>query len=304
MTERKYGRHSIDLSNLEKTFFPDDKLTKGDLINYYDSVAKVMLPHIQDRPLTLHRFPDGIHRSGFIQQSRPEHFPDWFTGLDINHGGDTGHIEHMIADHRAALIYLAGQGSITLHRWLSRREQLQRPDMLVFDLDPPDGRFAPVRQGAFRVAEALRAWGLTPYVMTTGSRGLHVVSPIRPEAGFDHVRAQTQEMARQLADRYADELTTEQRKDKRQGRLYLDIMRNAFGQTTVVPYAVRAKTGAPVAAPLDWDELDTGNIGPRAYTIHNMPRRLANKADPWRDMRRHAVKPATIDSNLRKQRRR
>ncbi|MBC54621.1 MAG: ATP-dependent DNA ligase [Gammaproteobacteria bacterium] len=298
MTERRYGNHTIALSNLEKPFFPDDDLTKGDLIDYYASVAKLILPHIRGRPLTLQRFPDGIKKSGFIQQSRPDHFPDWFTGLDVNHGGDTGHVAHMIADNRASLIYLADQGTVTLHRWLSRGEQLRRPDTLVFDLDPPGNNFEPVRQGAFWVANAMRALGMTPYVMTTGSKGLHVVAPLRPEADFDDIRALTEKMASQLADRYPDELTSEQRKDKRQGRLYLDIMRNAFGQTTVAPYAVRAKTGAPVATPLDWNELDNKAIGPRHYTLRNIAKRLANKSDPWRHMRRHAIKPGTLEKKL------
>lgn len=302
MTEHNYGKHTIDLSSQGKTFFPDCGLTKGDLLDYYDRVSKRILPQLRNRPLTLHRFPDGIHRSGFVQQARPDHFPDWFKGLDIHHGGDTGHVKHILANDPAALMYLADQGTVTLHRWHSRSHHVHRPDILVFDLDPSDRDFEPVRKAAFRVADAMRALSLAPYVMTTGSRGLHVVAPIRPEADFDDIRALTQIMARQLAERYPDELTVEQRKNKRHGRLYLDITRNAFGQTTVAPYAVRARADAPVATPLDWYELSNRDIGPRHYTIRNIPRRLAAKADPWRNMRRHAIRPGTIEKNLHKQR--
>lgn len=300
MTERKFGRHTIDLSNLDKTLFPDAGYTKGDLVDYYDQVADIMLPHIKDRPLTLHRFPDGIGKSGFFQQNRADYYPDWLDELSVDHGGDTGQVRHIMTNHKAALVYLANQGAITLHRWLSRQDKLENPDCLIFDLDPPGKDFSPVRQAARWVADAMRELGLTPYVMTTGSKGVHVVAPLRPEADFDGVRDIAQTLAHWLADQHPDDLTTEQRKNKRRGRIYLDVMRNAFGQTAVAPYAIRAIPGAPVATPLDWDELDDTGIEPQTFTLSNILKRLDKQDDPWSGMYRHAVKPSKLGGALKK----
>jgi bifunctional non-homologous end joining protein LigD len=186
-------------------------------------------------------------------------------------------------------VYLANQAAITLHGWLSRLPEPERPDRLIFDLDPPDEDFEPVRKAADQVRGLMEVVGLSPHVMTTGSRGLHVVAPIRPEHPFDHVREFAAEMAGALAHAHSGQLTTEQRRDKRGGRLYLDVMRNAYGQTAVLPYSVRARPGAPVATPLDWDELTRTEIGPRSYTLENVLRRLGQKPDPWADIARHAA---------------
>ncbi|WP_148863546.1 non-homologous end-joining DNA ligase [Marinobacter fonticola] len=300
MTERKFGKHTIDLSNQDKVFFPDDKITKGSVVAYYDQVADFMLPHIKGRPLTLHRFPDGIGKSGFFQQNRADHYPGFVDEYAVDHGGNTGQVRHILADHRAALVYLADQGAITLHRWLSQQDHIGNPDTLIFDLDPPGDDFGPVRQAGLWVADAMRELGLTPYVMSTGSKGIHVVAPLRPEADFDRVREIAQGLARWLADEHSDELTTEQRKNKRKGRIYLDVMRNAFGQTAVAPYAIRAKAGAPVAMPLEWDELEDKSITPQSFDLNNATKHLNNRHDPWADMHRHAIKPDNMAKKLEK----
>jgi bifunctional non-homologous end joining protein LigD len=292
MTVRRFGSIEVELSNTDKVLFPDANLTKGDLIDYYDEIAEIMLPHARGRPLTLQRFPDGIQSEGFFQQRRSEHFPDWIDSARLPRaaGKDEGEpVEHVTAEKRATLVYLANQGVITLHGWLSRLPEPKHPDRLIFDLDPPGEDFAPVRSAAAQVAELMEAIGLSPHVMTTGSRGLHVVAPIRAEHRFDHVRELAVDMARTLADAHPDSLTTEQRKDKRRGRLYLDVMRNAYGQTAVLPYTVRARTGAPVATPLDWDEVTDRNLDARSYTLENVFRRLGQKPDPWADIARHAA---------------
>lgn len=300
MTERKIGRYTIDLTNADKVYFPDDKLTKGDLVDYYEKIADTMLPHVKGRPLTLHRFPDGIGKSGFFQQNRSDHYPKWLDELAVDHGGNTGEVRHVLANHKAALVYLADQGVITLHRWLSQQDNIDNPDTLIFDLDPPGEDFGPVREAARWVAEAMRELGMTPYVMTTGSKGVHVVTPLRPEANFDSVRETAQELARWLADQHPDELTTEQRKNKRKGRIYLDVMRNTFGQTAVAPYAVRAKPGAPIATPLEWEELDDKAVKPQTFNLENIMKRVEDRGDPWSGMQRHAVKPANIAEALKR----
>ncbi|MDX1377072.1 MAG: non-homologous end-joining DNA ligase [Burkholderiales bacterium] len=289
MTAVRIGSRSIELSNLEKVLFPDAGITKGDVIEYYRAVADVMLAHARDRAVTLQRFPDGIGKKGFIQQKRSGHFPQWIDGVRVRRvGRKGGTIEHVVCNDQATLVYLAGQAVLTFHLWLSRTRRIDKPDRLIFDLDPPHGDdFAPVVQGARRVRDLMHALGLTPYVMTTGSSGLHVVAPLRAAHGFDEVRAFARAMADYLARRYPDALTVEQRKNKRRGRLYLDVMRNSWAQTSVAPYALRAKPGAPVATPLEWDELARPDIGAQRYTLANLRRRLGQRGDPWADIDRH-----------------
>ncbi|MFE8071226.1 non-homologous end-joining DNA ligase [Marinobacteraceae bacterium S3BR75-40.1] len=298
MNDTPASRQDFTPSNSDKILFPDIRLSKGELIAYYRDVAPVMLPHLKHRPLTLERFPDGVDANGFIQQARSAHFPNWLEGLTVDHGGESGRIEHILCNHETDLAFLADQGTISLHRWLSEKERLDCPNLLIFDLDPPGEDFTPVKQAAWQVKAGMTSLGLTPFVMTTGSRGLHVVAPIRPENDFDQVRDLAQRLARHLAERHRHTLTTEQRKNKRQGRLYLDIMRNAFGQTAVAPYSVRAKPGAPVATPLEWHELEQKDLGPQDYTVNNLRRRLGQKKDPWKGMQRHAVKLDTALKGL------
>lgn len=291
MSDTRFGRRRIALSHLDKVLFPDSGITKGELLRYYDQVAPVLLPHLKNRPLTLQRFPDGIGAKGFIQQQKSDYFPAWIKSEKIVHSADSKRrtIEHVLCNDRATLAYLVNQAAVTLHGWLSRAPRLRCPDRLIFDLDPSDEEFDRVRHAACQVAELMREVGLTPFVMTTGSRGLHVIAPLRPGAGFDQVRELAHDMAACLVARHADQLTLAQRKDKRGDRIYLDVMRNTFGQTAVMPYAVRALAGAPVATPLDLAELADARLHPQRFHIKNIFRRLGRKPDPWAHMQRHAA---------------
>lgn len=299
MTHIRIGNREIELKNRDKVFFPDAGISKGDVIDYYRDVAGLMLPHLRTRPLTLQRFPDGIGEDGFYQQERSDHFPDWLAGARLERASGEGEpVHHIVCNDEASLVYLANQGTITLHGWLAVTERPHHPDRMVFDLDPPDGEFEPVRTAARQVAELMREIGMSPYVMTTGSRGVHVVAPLDGGSGFDAVRALAREMAEHLARAHPRSLTTAQRKDQRGGRLYLDVMRNAYGQTAVQPYSLRAKPGAPVATPLSWEELGRSDLGPRSYDLTNLRRRLAQKDDPWADMARHRVSAARAQERL------
>ena len=283
-----FGRLVVETSNEDKVLYPDAGITKGEVIEYYRKVAEHALPHGADRFLTLQRFPDGLDQDGFYQQSRAEHFADYVKGVTAERVGG-GQLEHIVVQNAAGLVYLANQGTLTFHVWLSRRDRPNHPDRMVFDLDPPDDDFAPVREAARLVGDFLRTLGLTPYVMTTGSRGLHVVVPLDRSADFDTVRAFAGRVADRLAGRHPDTLTAEQRKNRRKGRLYLDVQRNAYGQTGVMPYSLRAKPGAPVATPLAWDQLGAGDLTARSYHIGNLFRRLGQIEDPWADIKRRAT---------------
>jgi bifunctional non-homologous end joining protein LigD len=278
--------HEIAVSNQDKVFFPESGLTKGDLIDYYRRIADVALPHLRGRPVSMHRFPDGIGKVGFFQKNIPDYFPQWIERKTL--GKEGGSVTHVVANNAATLVYLADQGCITPHIGLSRVDRIEAPDRLVFDLDPSGDDFAGVQGAARKVKAVLDELGLDTFVQTTGSRGLHVVVPLDRRAGFEEVRRFARRLAEHLAGRYPDELTVEQRKAARGERVFVDYLRNGYAQTTVAPYAVRAIEGAPVAAPLTWSEALAEGLSPRKYTIENIFRRLGQKDDPWAGIDRKA----------------
>jgi bifunctional non-homologous end joining protein LigD len=288
MGRRRYGRRSVETSNEDKVLFPRSGITKGDLIDYYERIADRMLPHLRDRPLVLQRFPDGIRKEGFYQKQVGAYFPPWMPTVRVRVGSAGDREDLAVCDGKATLAYLANQACITLHPWLSRRDRLDRPDLLVIDLDPPGHDFEPARIAALRVRDLLGDLGLACFPKLTGSRGVHVVVPLDRSEGFDAVRAFARAAMALLAARHPRELTTEQRKSKRRGRLYLDTGRNAYAQTAVAPWSVRPLPDAPVAVPLAWRDLERRGIGPRDYTVKSVFRRVAKLSDPWTGLRRRA----------------
>jgi bifunctional non-homologous end joining protein LigD len=279
---------TIEVGNLDKVIFPDANITQGGLLDYYRRMAETMLPYMKGRPLTMQRFPDGIQHEGFYQRTASDYFPDWITRAWVYVEERDEKQPQVICDSEATLVYLVDQGLITPHIWLSRADKLDYPDKLIFDLDPPDDDFAPVREAAQALHALLEDLGLAVFVMTTGSRGAHVVVPLDRSADFDTVRDFAKDVAQVLAQQHPDRFTVEMRKNQRQGRLFLDYLRNAYGQNSVAPYAVRAKPGAPVATPLDWEELADTSLHSQSYTMENIFRRLGQKEDPWKGMMRHA----------------
>lgn len=281
----RIGRHAVSLSSLDKVLFPDVGVTKGDLIEHYRRVAARMVPHMKGRPVSMHRFPDGIEGEGFYQKAAPDYFPDWIRRVTVEKEGGT--VEHVICDNAATLVYLANQNCITPHVWLSRADRLHHPDRLIFDLDPPGDDFDAVRFAAGALRALLGELGLDPFLMTTGGRGLHLLVPLDRRADFDAVRGFSRDAADVLAARHPDRLTTEARKNKRRGRLFLDVMRNSYAQTAVPPYAVRARKGAPVAVPIAWRELSDPELTGARWNTRNVAARLRRK-DPWQGLSRHA----------------
>jgi bifunctional non-homologous end joining protein LigD len=271
---------AVEISNPDKALFPDG-LSKAELARYYERVAETMLPHVRGRPVHMQRFPDGIEGEEIQQKQAPDYFPKFVKRARVKRKRG-GSVEHVVIDNAETLVYLADQACITPHVWLSRTDRLDDPDQLIFDLDPPGRDLAPVRDAARALRELLEEVGLAAYVKTTGSRGLHVVSPLDRSSGFDDTRAFARELAALLAEREPKRFTVEQRKEKRRRRLYLDTARNAYAQTAVAPYAVRALAGAPVACPLEWREL--GRVEPQQFTVRNIARRLARREDPWAEI--------------------
>jgi bifunctional non-homologous end joining protein LigD len=280
------GGISVELSNTGKVLFPDDGITKGDLIEYYGDMAERMLPYFRDRPVTMMRYPDGITGPRIVQKNIPRYFPGWVSRTEVKKEGGT--VWHVLADKPATFVYLANQACIELHVFLSRTDRLDHPDQLVVDLDPPDsGEFDQARRCALWLRTLLEdELGLTSYVKTTGGRGLHVHVPLDRREGFDEVRAFAREAAGVVAARHPDVLTVEQRKDKRGDRVYGDVMRDAYAQTVVAPYVVRGRPGALVATPLHWDEVEDTRLAPDWFSMRTIGRRLERTADPWAGMSR------------------
>lgn len=284
----KIGKRQIDISNRDKVFFPDAGLTKGDLIDYYEQVAETMVAHTKRYGASMQRFPDGLQGEGFYNKDTPDYFPGWIKTVNFP-TREGGSFNAPIIDSKATLVYLANQAMLTPHLYLSRTDDLEHPDKMIYDLDPPEGTedYGAVRQAALHLHDVLKELDLVAGVQTSGSKGFHIIVPLDRRAGFDQVRQFARDVALLLVRRYEEKYTLEQRKDKRQGRLFLDTLRNAYGATAVSPYAVRARPGAPVATPLAWREVEEG-AAPRDWTIENVPRRLAQKEDPWSGLMRHA----------------
>lgn len=273
------GLEKVKISHPERVVFPEAGVTKGMLVDYYRRIAPRMLPYLAGRPLTLQRFPGGLAEEGFFQQQAPDYFPAFVHRATVAKAD--GEVTHAVCDNAATLVYLANQGVITPHVWLSRVEDLHRPDRIVFDLDPSADDFGAVVWAARQVRAILDELGLPAFVMTTGSRGLHVVTPLVPQDDFEAVRAFARGVADVLARRHPEALTVAPRKEARGGRLFLDVLRNTYAHTAVPPYAVRALPEAPVATPLGWHELGRKGLHARRYTVRNLFRRLARGVDPW-----------------------
>ena len=284
MTDQiRLGARSITVTHGDRVVLPPD-IQKAEIVEHYARVATVMLPHVKGRPVMMQRFPGPPGSRPIYQKAMPSHFPDWIHRVTVPKVGGT--VTHVICDDAATLVYIANQGSITPHVWLSRVESVERPDRMVIDLDPGDGGVADARFAAHLAQEVLTEAGLVPHLMATGSRGYHVTVPIRPVDDFEEVRAVAFALAEALARRAPDRLTTEFYKVERGGRLFLDVNRNAYAQTVVPPYAIRPRPDAPVAVPLAWEELD--KTDPDAWTVRTLGQRLEGTPDPWRGFARHA----------------
>ncbi|HEV3494753.1 MAG TPA: non-homologous end-joining DNA ligase [Actinomycetes bacterium] len=290
----------VEITHPEKVLFPADGITKADLVAYYRTVAPRMLPLISGRPVTLQRFPDGIGRAGFLQKQVGRHFPDWIERVTApnrrtRQGTVREEVTYAVCRTADDLAYLANQGCITPHVWLSRAPDIHHPDQMVFDLDPASDDLGVLRLAAASLRDLLTELGLAAFLKSSGSRGLHVVVPLVPAADTDTVKVFSFAVTEALATRHPDELTTEGRIANRHGRLYLDIGRNGYAQTMAAPYAVRALPGAPVSVPLDWSELD--GFVPGRHTVATIADRLA-APDPWAGMEEAASRLEAAGTRL------
>lgn len=286
----RVGRRTLRLTHLDKVMFPAEGLTKAHVLDYYRTVAPVMLGYTRGRPAMLHRFPDGITGEGWYQKDLHDQAPDWMPRIRVTK--EDGHVVHPEVGDMATLLWLVNYGTIAFHVWQSRLPDLERPDRIVLDLDPGPADGDSLRLAVREVRAILEEVGLFCLLKTTGSRGFHVVAPIRPQHPFEVVRAFARDVARLAAARRPEHLTVRTHVADRGGRVFVDWLRNSRAQTAVVPYSLRALPHASVATPLRWNELDSTR--PDQHTLRTVPERLEQLGDPWRgsSRRRRALAPA------------
>lgn len=275
------------LTHKDKILFPKSGITKQQVFYYYETIANEILPFLKNRPLTMQRFPKGIGEGGFFQKHTPDYFPEWLPTTKVKK--IDGWVNHVVCNSKDTLLYLVNQYVLTFHVALSTIEKIDHPDKLIFDIDPPKGNF----QLAVKAAKALRLLleeklKLKAYVMTSGSEGLHIAVPLKAEQHFDVAHDFTKQIANYICNNNPTEFTTAVRKNKREGRLYLDFLRNSYAQTSVVPFSIRALEHAPVATPLYWDELNDTTLNAQYFTIDTIFKRFETNDNPWKDFGENA----------------
>ena len=271
------------ISHPDKILFPGDGITKGELASYYEMIAPVMLPHLRGRPITMERYHRGITAPGFFQKDVVKGFPEWLERVEVPKKDGTVH--HPIANDARSLLWLANQNSITIHVWPSRAPNLYYPDICVFDLDPSnENEPERLRNAALMVRDFLSELGINSWVKTSGSKGFHIAVPLDGKSDFGVVARFAHVVGRVLVERDPENLTQEFSKVDRAGRILVDTGRNGYSATFAATYTVRAKAGAPVSAPCTWDEVSSGAVGPRTFTLRMMEKRIAEVGDLWKDL--------------------
>jgi bifunctional non-homologous end joining protein LigD len=277
----------LTLSNLDKVFWPDKNVVKGELINYYREVAPYLLPHLKDRPLTMNRFPDGITGKNFYQKDCPESAPDWVTTVPVASGEKSGEkkvINYVLADQTATLVWLANLGCIEMHPWLAPYQRSEYPQVMVFDLDPNEGTgLKEVLKIAPLINEALTQFGVKGFAKTSGASGLHIYVPLEPKYTYKQVQQAAKTIAGAVARLLPDIATLERTVIKRGPRVYLDCLQNASGKTIASVYSLRPHPGAPVSFPVSWDLVEQGRVDPLEYDIYQVPRILRKEGDLFRE---------------------
>jgi bifunctional non-homologous end joining protein LigD len=272
------------ITHPDKVLFPEDGITKRQLAAYYEAVAPVMLPHIRNRPVTMERYPAGIGKKGFWQKDVSKGFPDWLERVTVPK--KDGAVHHALITDTRSLLWVVNQNTITPHVWTSRVPDLHQPDICIFDLDPSADDPKMLRAAAVGLRDLLDELGLPSWIKTTGSKGYHIALSLDGRTDMGNVARFAHEVGRLFVERHPKELTLEFHKKDRGGRILVDTGRNDYSATFAAAYAVRPKAGAPVSAPCTWDEVITGEVGPRTLTLENMPARVDAIGDVWSDMRR------------------
>ncbi|HEV3407858.1 MAG TPA: non-homologous end-joining DNA ligase [Gaiellaceae bacterium] len=287
-------RH-VRLTHPDRVLFPDDGITKGELFEYYDAVAPVLVPHLRDRPFTMKRYRDGAAGEGFFQKQAPKGMPSWIRTRQFRtfrREGGSRLVDFPLVNSREAVLWMVQMHCIDMNAWYSRIDRPDRPDFVVFDLDPPDDGFALAVRVAHLVREALEELRLRSYVKTSGADGIHVLVPITRRSTFEETYEFAERVSRTIEERHPGVATTEWLKRKRSGVL-VDHRQNGWGKTIASVYSVRPRAGAPVSTPLEWDEL-TEDVTPRQFGMREVLARVERDGDLYEPVLRggQALGPA------------
>lgn len=274
----------VTVTNRNKTFFPEAGLTKGDLVDYYQAIAPWMLPYLEDRPLVLTRFPDGIHGKQFYQRDAPDFVPDWIERQVLWSGSAEREVHYFVANDVATLTYLANLGTIPIHAWHSRTRDLEHPDWCVLDLDPKDAPFAAVVEVALAIRDLCGEIGLPAFPKTSGASGLHVLLPLGGRLTHEQARTLGELLATVIVQRLPELATVTRAVRRHHGKVYVDYLQNGHGRLLVAPFSARAEPAASVSMPVGWHEVNRGLSNER-FTLRNAVRRMRRlDRDPLREV--------------------
>jgi bifunctional non-homologous end joining protein LigD len=290
-TFRIWG-HEVQLTNLDKIYFPDDHITKGDVINYYNAMYKFIGPYLKDRPESLKRNPNGITDEGFFHKDAGGEAPSWVKTFPVRSDSQKKVVIYIVCNDRATLLYMANLGCIEINPWFSRIQNPDKPDYFVIDIDPsPDNTFDQVIDAALAIREVLKKAGAEGFCKTSGATGLHVYVPLAARYTYDQIRIFSQLIALMAHDLLPETTSLLRPLDKRGNKIYLDFLQNRKGQTLATAYSLRPRPGAPVAAPLEWSEVKKG-LHPSQFTIDTIAKRVEKIGDIF-----HPVLGKGIDIN-------
>jgi bifunctional non-homologous end joining protein LigD len=293
----KVGKTTLHLTNQNKVYFPDDGITKGDIVNYYNEVADLILPYLKNRPQSMNRFPNGIKGPSFYQKDvDTDKIPAWLKTAAIYSESNNADIDYLICNDKATLLYMANLGCIDINPWNSTLKNIENPDWMVIDIDPEKEDFKEVVLTALTVKEVLDELQTECYCKTSGATGLHVYVPLGAKYNYDSVKLFGELIAHQVHSRLPEITSLERTVKKRNRKIYIDFLQNRTGQTLAAPYSVRPKPGATVSTPLEWDEVND-NLSPSQFTIENVLERFVEKGDLWKPV---LGKGANLKSILKK----
>jgi bifunctional non-homologous end joining protein LigD len=287
----------IKWHNVKKIFFPQQNFTKKDILNYYSKASEYILPYLKNRPLTVKRYPNGIKEDGFFQKRSQKYHPDWIDSQKIKMKSEKGkYIKQPICNNKKTLEYFVDKGAIELHLSLAKSSHPYKPVIMVFDLDPSQDNFKKIKKAALIFHDFFESLEIPNFPLLTGSKGLHVIVPLDGNSNFKKVKSIAEKIQSIIIKNNSDLFTKNIRKNKRANKVFIDILRNDYGQTSISPYSVRAIKGAPIAAPITWYELKDKNINSQSYNIKNIFARLGQIKQPWQNFFKKGISISKIEN--------
>jgi bifunctional non-homologous end joining protein LigD len=278
----KMGEIDLHLTNQNKIYFPDDGISKGDVVNYYNSISTLILPYLKGRPQSMHRFPNGINGESFYQKDvNLKNSPSWLETKKIYSESNDKYIDYLLCNNNASLLYMANLGCIEFNPWNSTIDKIDKPDWAVIDLDPANNDFKEVVKTALTVKKIMDELETECYCKTSGATGLHIYIPLAAQYGYDSVRLFSELIANEVVLRLPEITSVTRSLGKRRNKIYIDFMQNRQGQTLASAYCVRPRPGATVSTPLEWGEVNE-KLSPSLFTIKNVMKRFDQKGDLWK----------------------